>query len=139
MAETRSGAPDREPRKIAATAKQHDSQSITPATDNPAHDVPMAATRALTALVVEVRPDLPWTLAESYVLEALDRAAGEILDVAWAQAREHLYPEAVSAARAAKVGPSYSQRRANELRDARPKRGDYPGRRHLHSVRGGAA
>ena len=88
---------------------------------------PMAAHRVLVGLVCELRPDLPWPLVDSLVAEALDRAAVEILDESWARAREHLYAEAVAAART-RHHIGYAERRVREVADAAPRAGDYPGR-----------
>jgi hypothetical protein len=107
------------------------------AADTP--DVPMAAHRAIAGLIAELRPDLPGPLVDSLVVEVLDIAAAEILNESWARAREALWPEAVAAARTARVGASYAERRALELASARRTPHDFLGRRHLHSVRGGAA
>ena len=126
------------PKAAPETLAKRSTASITPSGDDGADDVPFAVERALTDLVVEVsRGRLPWPLAESYVIEALDAAAGALLDESWARAREALYPEAVRAARAVRVGASYAERRARELAAAQPRPGDFRGR-HLHPV-GGAS
>jgi hypothetical protein len=106
---------------------------------------------ALAALILELRPGIAPSIADSLVVEALDQAAGAILDEAWARAREHMYPDAIAAARTAARLPDYLdlERGRRDLyaewardRDGRRHR-DRDGRRyrdrgrHLASVRTG--
>jgi len=108
----------------------------TATTPNDSPNVHVTAHVALVELVRELRPDIPSVIAESVVVEALDRAAGDVLDASWARARECLYPRAVMSASRRFWGSTYQDRRATELEAARPTRADYKGRRHLHSVDG---
>ena len=93
----------------------------------------------LAHLLAEVRPDIPLAIIHSLIAEALDAAAGRQLDLAWAYARERLYPLAVAVAKDARVGLAYAERRAAELEDARPRPGDFRGRPHLRAIPGGDA
>lgn len=72
----------------------------------------------LAQLLLELRPDMPVSIAESLVREALDNTADAILDAQWAQARARLYPDAVAAAHGRHMLP-YAVRRAREMAAAR--------------------
>ena len=88
------------------------------------------AVAALTGLLLELRPDLPPPIAESLLREALDLAADVILDLDWARQRAQLYPEAVAVAHMTKhVLTSYADRRAREIEAAKPRPGDFHGRK----------
>jgi hypothetical protein len=92
--------------------------------------------QVLVRLLAELRPDLPLPALDTLLVEALDHGANDVLDQAWAAARLHIWPEARASARRAAI--PYSQRRAAELEDAKPRPGDFPGRpRHLQSVGSG--
>ena len=82
-----------------------------------------AAAGPLVDLVSELRPDLPTAIVMSLVHEALDGAAAEVLDVAWARTREAM-PGYVAPRR--HVTP-YAERRLRQLADAAPRPGDYLG------------
>ena len=85
-------------------------------------------TAPIVGLVLELRPSLPWGIAESLVREALDFAADAILDEVWARQRRALYPEALAFAHDRHTAP-YALRRAAELAAARkPRPGDHHGR-----------
>jgi hypothetical protein len=71
----------------------------------------------LVDLCVELRGDVPRSVAQSLVVEALDLCADLVLCEAWAVARQHLFPEAIRSAHSRHVGSSYAQRRAAELAD----------------------
>lgn len=99
---------------------------------DPAPDSPAPGSRAPdVALVVaellgELRPDLPWPVAVSLAVEALDNAADAVLDAEWARQRRAMAPAALAAAQARRWIP-YARRRARQLAAARPRPGDYPG------------
>jgi hypothetical protein len=74
--------------------------------------------QSLVDLVLELRPDIPLSIAESLVREALDNAADAILDAEWARTRARLYAEALRLAHGRHMTP-YAIRRARELAEAR--------------------
>ena len=71
----------------------------------------------LVDLCQELRGDLPRSVLETLVVEALDECADLLLDEAWAEARQAAWPEAIRCAHNRHVGVSYAQRRAAELAD----------------------
>jgi hypothetical protein len=86
-----------------------------------------SSVQILADLILELRPDIPLSIAESLVCEALDAAADAILDLEWARTRARLYPDAVRLAHGRHMAP-YAVRRARELATARqPRPGDFHG------------
>jgi hypothetical protein len=64
----------------------------------------------IVALIAELRPDIPLSVAASLVVECLDLSACMILDGEWARARQAIWPEAIRAAHSRHAGQSYADR-----------------------------
>jgi hypothetical protein len=67
----------------------------------------------LVSLAVELRPGLPYPVAQSLVIEALDQCADLLLCQSWAESRQRLAPEAARCAHSRHTA-SYAERRAVE-------------------------
>jgi hypothetical protein len=90
--------------------------------------VTVVAITPLVDLCAELSPRTPRPVLETLVVEKLDVSACMILDVEWAEARQHLASEAIVSAHSHHVGVSYFERRRAEALDALPRATDYPGR-----------
>lgn len=82
-----------------------------------------AGIQPLVDLVSELHPNLPPSIAESLVREALDGCADAVLDAEWARIRAAM-PGYVHPRRGA---TAHAERRLRQLADAQPRPGDYLG------------
>jgi hypothetical protein len=111
--------PDRQESPGTTTGGSHkDSVATKPPTASslthgPDHDR-QDALGPLVDLALELRPSLPYTVAQSLVTEALAASADLILCERWARARQALYPQAVKCSHNRHVGQDYERRRAAE-------------------------
>jgi hypothetical protein len=91
--------------------------------------VTVVAITPLVDLCAELSPRTPRPVLETLVVEKLDVSACMILDVEWAEARQHLASEAIVSAHSQHIGSSYLERRRAEALDAARRPGDYTGQR----------
>jgi hypothetical protein len=119
MAERRSGPANGTASKLAATTRTSSSCSLD-------HAIPTVAD--IGSPVVELIHELtsiPLPIVATLVVERLDQYADFVLDVAWAQERQRLYPDAVRSAHNHHA-LTHAQRRAREWADVPPKPTDHP-------------